>query len=280
MRPASYRVRAPRYAHTRVPTWVGYRPYYTRWYCHPWYRYRYSTVAVVGFGFSVYAWHDWWVPPARAGWRWVPGAWSYGYWTPGYWTPMQTAPVGYVYVPGWWENEAYVEGYYRQNTRSGWEWVEGYYLEDGTHVRGHWRPRGAAPEGYLWEPGFWDGEDYVDGFWRPEFRANHYWVSAFYDDDGIYHAGYWVPAEERPGEEWVPGWFDGNEWIPGYWVLAEQVNEQALQDWQPPDGYDDGWDFMEITVEDGVPPESEMIERYRDETGEAPLGVPVIIGEE
>lgn len=269
-------MRSPRYARTPVPGWYGYRPYYTRWYCHPWYRYRYSTVAVVGFGFSVHAWNDWWVPPARAGWGWNSGYWAFGYWHPGFWTPRRVAPVGFAFVPGWWENQVYVEGYYRPQQRNNWEWMEGYYLDDGTYVRGHWRPTGNAPAGYTWEPGFWDGEEYVDGFWRPEFRTDHYWVGAFYDDDGVYHAGYWVPAEDRYGQEWIPGWFDGNEWIDGYWVNANEVTEEALSEWVPPQGYDEGWDYLEIQVEEGLPAEEALIERYYETTGEQPLGVPVI----
>lgn len=282
-RPTSYSVRAVSYHnHTHVvPHHYYYRPYYTRWYCHPWYRYRHSTVAVVGFGFSVYAWYDWWVPPARAGWAWTPGYWAWGYWHPGYWSPVARGPVGYTYVPGWWEDEAYVEGYYRTDEREDWVWIEGYYLDDGTHVRGYWQPSGDAPEGYTWEPGFWDGEEYVDGFWRPELRAGYLWVSAFYDTDGIFHSGYWLPGEERAGEEWIPGWFDGNEWIEGYWVSLDEFEQGALDDFVPPEGYDAGWDEIEsIEIEpsgsSGDPPESVIIQHYKERTGEEPLAVPVI----
>ena len=263
-RPHTRVVRPVYRGHVRVtvPRYYGYRPYYTRWYCHPWYRYRYSTVAVVGFGFSVYAWNDWWIPPARAGWRWSPGYWAWGYWHPGHWVPIRTAPVGYVYVPGWWEDEVYVEGYYRSEARADWAWTDGYYLDDGTHVRGHWAPSGPGPEGYVWEPGFWDGEAYVDGFWRPEFRVGYLWVSAFYDTDGILHSGYWVPDEERRDEEWIPGWFDGNEWVEGYWVPLEEMTTEALESWVPPEGYDDGWDEptpATIEVPEGAPPEAVII---------------------
>lgn len=237
-------MRAHPHATYRVPARAYYRPYYTRWYVHPYYRYRYSTTVVVGFGFSTYAWQDTWMPPYRPGWSWVGGYWSpYGYWCPGYWAPARTVviPVGYAYVPGWWDRDVYVDGYYRSEARDGWDWVEGYYLDDGTYVRGHWSPTGEGPEGYTWEPGFWDGETWIEGFWRPEFRSNYTWVSAYYDSDGVFHAGYWMPLEQEPGYIWVPGWFDGNEWVPGYWEAEGQYGSLDLESWQPEDGWNDGW---------------------------------------
>jgi hypothetical protein len=271
-RPSHVHVRPPHYAHTRPPVVVTYRSYYTRWYCHPWYRYQYSTWAVVGFGFTVSPWDVWWVPPSRAGWAWTPGYWSYGYWVPGYWSPVRRAPVGYVYVPGWWESEAYVEGYYRVEQRDDWEWVEGYYLDDGTFIRGHWVPAYDGPEGYVWEAGFWDGQNYVEGFWRPEYRQGFAWVGAYYDEDGVFHGGYWMPTEERPGQLWIPGWFDGNEWIDGYWVDESEVTEEAIQSWEPPEGVDDRWE-QEIDPR-AAPPEA-TLRSYQEETGEAPLALPV-----
>ncbi len=200
---------------------------------------------MVGFGFQTYAWSNTWVPPQRAGWRWVPGYYSaWGYWCPGYWAPAPTVvvPMGYQYVPGWWDGDAYIDGYYRQETRDKWEWVEGYYLEDGTFVRGHWRPTGDGPEGYTWEPGFWDGENWIEGFWRPEFRQGYTWLSAYYDEDGIFHAGYWMPTVEERGYIWVPGWFDGNEWQQGYWESEDAYNSADPENWQPEEGWDDGWE--------------------------------------
>jgi hypothetical protein len=272
-RPAPWAVRHASHAHHRPPRVYTYRPYYTRWYCHPYYRYRYSTYAVVNFGFSIYPWYGWWVPPARAGWSWVPGYWAYGYWHPGHWAPVSYAPRGYVYVPGWWEDEVYVDGYYRTEQRSDWEWVDGYYLDDGTYVRGHWSPTGNAPDGYAWEAGFWDGEQYVDGFWRPEFRSGFVWVGSYYDEDGIYHSGYWMPQDDRVGQLWIPGWFDGNEWVEGYWVAETEVTEQAIESWEAPEGAQDGWDD-EIDPR-GDAPAAQLIQKYRDETGEAPLALPV-----
>lgn len=220
---------------------------------------------VVGFGFSVYAWQHGWVPPHRAGWSWVSGYWAYGYWHPGYWAPVAPAPVHYVYVPGYWNTDVYVEGYYRSDGRSGWDWVEGYYLEDETYVPGHWLPAGEPPQGYLWEPGFFDGEAYVDGFWRPAYRSGFTWMSTFFDEDGIYNGGYWLPLDDRIGEDWVPGWFDGGDWVEGYWISEDEVAAEDLTAWEPDPGFDDGWDADSL--------EQPMVDEI--DLGDAPLAMPV-----
>jgi hypothetical protein len=177
------------------------------------------------------------------------------------------AGVSYVYVPGWWQGDLYIEGWWRPVTRSDgeWTWVEGYYLEDGTWVPGHWRPAGQSPEGYIWEPGFFDGETWVDGFWRPEFYPGHVWVSRAFDEDGVYHAGYWEPLEDRPGQVWIPGWFDGTQWVQGYWVDEAEYQTANPESWQPEEGWDDGWEESATPVE-GAP--------------ELPLALPVEIGTE
>jgi len=289
-RPSHRTVTVHRHAHYRAPRIYTYRPYYTRWWCHPYYRWSYSTVAVVGFGFSVWAWDAYWVPPYRAGWNWVPGYWAWGYWHPGYWAPMARAPIGYVYVNGWWEGDAYVEGYYRSEARDDWEWVDGYYLDDGTYVRGHWAPTTPPPEGYQWEPGFWDGETYVDGFYRPQFRKGFYWVAAWYGEDGIFHSGYWQPEQDKPGAVWIPGWFDGNEWVTGYWEDEQAYLDADLENWTPEEGFDDGWEEGQILEYDGEiytdvgdgegPPTARLVQKMTDLNGEAPLAVPVVIPED
>ena len=211
-------------------------------------------------------------------------------WVPGSWRPVRyVAPrPGYVWVPGWWMGSVYVDGYWRIQDRPAstsstgevtnqWEWVEGYYLEDGTFVQGHWRPTGDPPQaGYTWEPGFWDGDQYVDGFWRPEMRSSYTWVSAFYDEEGVYQSGYWLPVDEQDGFVWVPGWFDGTEWIQGHWVRQAEYDSVDLEEWQPAEGYDDGWEVEGWG--DG------QVESYSTadagEGDEAPLGIPVYFDEE
>lgn len=266
-------MQSSRYAGARVPSRYYYTPYYSRWYQHPYYRYSYATSVVVGFGFGCDPWAANWAPPRRNGWMWMPGTWTaWGYWSPGYWAPQPrvTVPVGYVYVPGWWDNgDVYVEGYYRTRSRNGWTWSEGYYLDDGQYVRGHWVPQGQGPDGYSWEPGFWSGENWVEGFWRPEFRSGFTWVSSYYDEDSIFHAGYWMPTQDQPGSVWVPGWFDGNAWQEGYWEDERKYGAADIQNWQPEDGWNDGWEAGEGWGD------GEVIENRGTTGDDRPIAMPV-----
>ena len=277
-RPRTHHVRPHPHAHHAPPRSQAYRHYYTRWYCHPYYRYQYSTTVVVWFDFYVSPWDIAWVPPRRDGWVWVAGYWSYGNWHPGFWRPVGPPPrAHYVYVPGWWDQDVYVEGYYRAESRPEWEWVEGYYLSEGTYVQGHWRPTRTAPEGYTWEPGFWDGESYVDGFWRPEFREGYRWISSYYDADGIFHSGFWEPLANEFGFTWIPGWFDGNSWVDGYWVRDGEFEAEDVQSWQPEEGWNDGWEVGggwgdgEILSNDT----GEPIESFDESWDDEPLAIPV-----
>jgi hypothetical protein len=261
-RPVVWSVRRSPHAAFGPPGRWWYRPYYGRWWVHPYYRYQFATVAVVSFAFVVSPWTVAWAPPPRAGFVWLPGYWMGAVWVPGHWRPLRSAPLGYVWVPGWWEGDVYVEGYYRLNTRDdgSWTWVEGGYLPDGTYTRGYWAPGTPAPEGYVWEPGLWDGETLVDGFWRPEHRPGFVWMSSYYDASGVFHAGTWVPQEDRPGQVWVPGWFDGNTWIDGYWVDEATYRGADVDGWVPDEGWNDGWN-------DAGPPQ--------DQPRPTPLALPV-----
>jgi len=229
------------------------------------------------FNFTVHAWTDTWVPPARAGWVWVPGFWGPGHFVPGYWAPTRAVPVvagvPYRYVPGWWVGDAYVEGYYRPEVRDqgDWTWVDGYYRDDGTYVWGDWVPATAAPAGYIWVPGFWDGETWVGGFWRPEHRNSYVWVGAWYDDQGIFHSGYWEPTTAKLGETWIPGWFDGEQWTEGYWVTDEDAAAADPESWVAPQGWDEGWEEED---------DSAQLESAETDDGSLPLALPVSIGEE
>jgi hypothetical protein len=244
---------------------------------------------VVRFTFAIDPWIEVWVPPVRIGFVWVAGRWVGGHWQPGHFRPNAPPPSGYVFVPGFWYGENYVEGYYRPSERAGWRWVDGTYLDDGTYTWGTWEPLGPGPDGYVWEAGFYDGESYVDGFWRPQYRSSYRWVSAYYDADGVYHAGYWMPTEDRAGQVWVPGWFDGNEWVPGYWVAVEQFEEADPAAWTPEPGWDGGWevgtgwgDGEVIDNRTGQPddPSDDIAEPpegspFGDEPEDRPLAIPI-----
>ncbi|GDX80353.1 hypothetical protein LBMAG42_21640 [Deltaproteobacteria bacterium] len=203
---------------------------------------------MVSFDVAPDPWVEAWVPPLRAGWVWAPGGWVGRVWAPGHWTPAAAARAWYgrrwLWVPGWWMGRRYVEGYWRVELRSDgeWDWVEGHFVEDGAYMPGHWRPAGTVPDGYTWEPGFWNGEDWVEGFWRPVSREGYVWVSAHLNEDGLFEAGYWEPVAEWEGMIWVPGWFDGVAWVPGYWVSEVDYDAADPDAWTPPAGVELGWD--------------------------------------
>jgi hypothetical protein len=228
-----------------APAYWGYRPYWTHWWVHPYYRSVHATAAVATLGFHAYPWRYGWVPPYRPGWVWRGGYYCRGgFWCPGYWAPFAASSfwfgVGWSFAPGWWIGSTYVDGFWRMSDRAGWSWSDGYYLDDGTYVPGYWAPDGQPPrEGYVWEPGYWDGKYWVEGFWRPSERPGYRWVSSWLDQDGIQHAGYWEPTEDRPGYVWIPGWFDGKQWIEGYWVTQEQYDQANPDDYKPDEGWDD-----------------------------------------
>ncbi len=255
------------------PAVYTYTPWYTGYWVHPYYRHTHVTYVVVGFSFVVHPWAPLWSPPARPGWTWVPGYWAWGWWHPGYWRPVRLAPVywglTYQYVPGWWYSDVYIDGYYRVDRRDGWVWVEGYYTEDGRYVPGHWRPVGSGPEGYVWEPGFFDGKYWVDGFWRPGALAGMAWVEAAYDADGLFRAGYWEPVQPNSGHVWIPGWFDGHSWQPGHWVTDADYAQADPATWEPEEGFDDGLDQ----------PELEPLPDVELDPDEAPLAIPVTLEE-
>ena len=251
---ADHRYARPRAAHVRTypdarhaaPAARWYRPYYARWWVHPYYRWVHATVAIVLFDWEVHAWTASWAPPARTGWVWVPGHREVGWWVPGHWVPAGPTPASYggrwAYVPGWWIGDRYVEGYWRAVDRGAtWTWVEGAWLGEGAYRWGHWEPVGRTPAGYTWEPGYWDGEDWADGFWRPQLRTGFRWVSSAFNEDGVFESGYWEPMEPRSDSTWIPGWFDGTTWIDGYWVGNTEYNAAQPDTYNPPPGADDGW---------------------------------------
>jgi len=67
-------------------------------------------------------------------------------------------------------------------------------------------------------------------------------MSAYYDADGVFHSGYWMPMVEEVGFVWVPGWFDGNAWTDGYWVRENDYAQEDVEHWQPESGWNDGWE--------------------------------------
>lgn len=241
---------------------------------HPYYRWVHSTTVVVSFGYTCDPWRTTWTPSYRSGYQWVSGHYDGIFWVPGHWQPLRSAPVvyntGYSWVPGFWIDGVYVAGYWRVSSRSrgGYRWVSGAYRSDGSYRWAHWAPTASAPFGYTWEPGYWDGEVWVGGFWRPDRRGDYRWVSAAFDAYGTYHAGYWEPIEDLFGHVWIPGWFDGSQWVDGYWVTNNEYETTDPQLWEPPEGFDSGWEeeeeeptyhwFKEEGAPLALPPDAEL----------------------
>lgn len=89
-------------------------------------------------------WAFGYVPAPRAGWVWVAGHYTEtGRWVPGYWRPAFTR-AGWSWVPGYWVGDEYVDGYWREASRPGSVWVDGYYDDDGRWVAGYWAPANSA----------------------------------------------------------------------------------------------------------------------------------------
>jgi hypothetical protein len=241
------------HAHAPPPAYTPYRGWYTHWWVHPYWRWQHATVLVVTFPFVVDPWADAWIPPSRHGWAWVPGHFERGFWIPGHWAPVARPVSGYVYVPGWWFGNVYISGYYRVAARDSWRWVDGRYGPDGAYVPGHWQPTSAVPDGYTWEPGFFDGEVWVEGYWRPLARAGFRWVAARTTDEGVHCSGYWQPTESRADHVWIPGWFDGNQWVEGYWVSKREYDTTDPSTWEPEQGWDANEERGDDSYDDAPP---------------------------
>jgi hypothetical protein len=44
--------------------------------------------------------------------------------------------------------------------------------------------------------GHWEGEQFVDGYWREESNAGQEWNDGYYEDTGTYVEGGWVIVDE------------------------------------------------------------------------------------
>ncbi len=69
-------------------------------------------------------------------------------------------------------------GFWRPSARVGFTWVEAHVTDSEEYVTGYWEPEGASPDGMMWRPGYFDGNDWVAGGWVPSERYSAY------DDDG------------------------------------------------------------------------------------------------
>jgi len=78
----------------------------------------------------------------------------------------------------------------QHSPRDGWVWADGAPDGAGGWYPGSWRPFDART-GYVWEPGYWNGFQYVDGYWR---------------------------VVQRPSWTFVTGQYQGRTWVAGHWT--------------------------------------------------------------
>lgn len=115
--------------------------------------------------------------------------------------------------------------------RSGWVWVNGRYDGWGVWTPGHWASTRPAPSGYVYVDGFWQGDVYVDGWYRTPRRDGWVWVDTRYRADGSVTPGHWRPLQQVPaGYVWEPGVFDGTGYTDGFWRPAQRSGYS----WEPP----------------------------------------------
>jgi len=77
--------------------------------------------------------------------------------------------------------------------RSGYTWVGGRVVR-GRVVPGYWRPA-VTRTGHVYVQGYWIDDAYVDGFWREDERDGLIWLDGYYDEDGQWVEGVWVPED-------------------------------------------------------------------------------------
>jgi hypothetical protein len=124
----------------------------------------------------------------RTGYAWITGYWDSGIWVSGFWRPTMSR-TGYSYSPGHVGLDGYwVSGFWRRGARSGYMWVDGYYVGD-SFVWGFWRPV-RVRSGYTWIVGYRNSGVWYSGRWRRSVRAGYYWMPGRYNR-GVYVAGTW-----------------------------------------------------------------------------------------
>ena len=107
----------------------------------------------------------WRIPTRGASWSWVEGHWTAdGTYVWGHWEPKAQAPAGYVWEAGYWDGGEWVEGFWRPAMRKGYRWVSAAYDTDGVYEGGYWEPM-EDRSGSTWIPGWFDGNEWVDGYW-------------------------------------------------------------------------------------------------------------------
>jgi len=148
--------------------------------------------------------------PPRPGpeYRWVSGHWVHvpapqntvwvaghtgpgGSWVAGHFKYVGPAKPGRVWIPGHWEGDTWVRGYFRLVKRPNRVWVAGHAGPDGRWVRGYWRYAGPPRRGQVWVSGHWDGNVWVVGRWRKTSKRGRVWVPGHRGPHGKWRPGHW-----------------------------------------------------------------------------------------
>jgi hypothetical protein len=120
----------------------------------------------------------------RHRWRWIDGRYGPdGSYVAGHWEPTSGAPDGYTWEAGFFDGETWVEGYWRPVARTGYRWVPARTTGEGVHDSGYWQPLETRPDS-VWIPGWFDGNQWVEGYWvsKSEYDATD--PSAWEPDPG------------------------------------------------------------------------------------------------
>jgi hypothetical protein len=136
---------------------------------------------------------------------WTGGYYSEGDYVAPHWSPREFDEDEYVYVPGYRATTGYwIPGFRRSRHRTGYAWITGYW-DSGIWVSGFWRPT-MSRTGYSYSPGHVGLDGYwVSGFWRRGARSGYMWVDGYYVGDSFVW-GFWRPVRVRFGYTWIVGY--------------------------------------------------------------------------
>ncbi len=110
-----------------------------------------------------------------------------------------------------------VPGFWRLSVRPGFTWVDGFWKGE-IYVPGYYRPNRDRGRNWAWVPGHWGGDRWLPGRWRPSQRAGYDWIEGHWTREGEWIEGFWRPLARAPrGMVWEPGYWNARGWVEGFW---------------------------------------------------------------